>query len=93
MLQWIPPALLLSALLCIAYASLLHLWGGRSLRDLLVYIAAAAGGFAVGQLLGVLLQLPLPRIGQVHVVEASIFAWLALIGARELAGSRRVGTP
>ena len=52
MLQWIPPALLLSALLCIAYASLLHLWGGRSLRDLLVYIAAAVGGFAVGQLLG-----------------------------------------
>lgn len=88
MLQWIPPALLLSALLCIAYASLLHLWGGRSLRALLVYVAAAAGGFTVGQLLGVLLQLPLPRIGQVHVVEASIFVWLALVGARELAGNR-----
>ncbi|MCC6168130.1 MAG: hypothetical protein IT329_12965 [Caldilineaceae bacterium] len=88
MFQWIPPALLLSALLCIAYASLLHLWGGRSLRDLLIYAAAAAGGFAVGQLIGMLLQLPLPRIGQVHVVEASIFAWLALIGARELAGNR-----
>lgn len=88
MLAWIPPALLLGALLCIAYASLLHLWGGRSLRDLLVYAAAAAGGFAVGQLLGILLQLPLPRIGQVHIVEASIFAWLALIGARELASNR-----
>jgi hypothetical protein len=84
----VPPALLLSVLLCTAYASLLHLWGGRSLRDLLVYLAAAASGFAVGQLLGMLLQIPLPRIGQVHVVEASLFAWLALIGARELAGSR-----
>jgi hypothetical protein len=88
MLAWIPPALLLGVLLSIAYASLLHLWGGRSLRDLLIYMAAAAGGFAVGQLLGVLLQLPLPRIGQVHIVEASIFAWLALIGARELTGNR-----
>lgn len=88
MLELVPPAVLLSALLCAGYAGLLHLWGGRSLRDLLVYLAAAAGGFAVGQLLGVLLQIPVPRIGQVHVIEASLFAWLALIGARELAGNR-----
>ncbi len=88
MWHWVPPAALLSVLLWTSYACLLHVWGGRSLRDLLVYWVAAAVGFSVGQLLGMLLQLPLPRIGQVHVVEASLFAWLALIGARELAGSR-----
>ncbi len=89
MLAFVPPALLLGILLSVAYASLLHLWKGRSLRDLMLYIIASVGGFAVGQLLGLLLQIPLPRMGQVHVVEASIFAWVALIGVRELTVARR----
>jgi hypothetical protein len=93
MLDLVPPALLLGGLLSIGYASLLHLWGGRTLRDLLLYLVASASGFAVGQLLGVLLQIPLPAIGQVHVVEASLFAWLALIGARELGGTHRAPMP
>ena len=89
--MWIllPPALLLSVVLSVAYAALLHLWKGRSLRDLVVYQRAAAGGFALGQLVGLLLQMPLPRMGQVHVVEATLFAWLALIGVRELTLARR----
>jgi hypothetical protein len=89
MLAYVPPALLLGLLLSVAYASLLHLWKGRSLRDLLLYVIASVGGFAVGQLLGLLLQIPLPSIGQVHVVEASVFAWVALIGMRELTVMRR----
>jgi hypothetical protein len=89
MLAFVPPALLLGVLLSVAYASLLHLWKGRSLRDLLLYLLASAGGFAVGQLLGLLLQIPFPRIGQVHVVEATVFAWLALVGVRELTVARR----
>ena len=90
MLALVPPALLLSVLLCVAYAGLLHLWKGSSLRDLLLYLMASAVGFAVGHLLGLLLQMPLPRIGHVHVVEATIFAWLALIGVRELTVARRM---
>jgi hypothetical protein len=89
-LTYVPPALLLGILLTVAYAGLLHLWKGRSLRDLLLYLVASAGGFAVGQLLGLLLQIPLPRIGQVHVIEASVFAWVALVGVRELTVARRV---
>jgi hypothetical protein len=92
MLALVPPALLLGIVLCVAYAGLLHLWKGRTLRDLLLYLAASAGGFAAGQLLGILLQMPLPRIGQVHVVEASIFAWLALIGVREFTVARRLNS-
>jgi len=89
MLAFVPPALLLAILLSVAYASLLHLWKGRSLRDLLLYLVASAVGFAVGQLLGLLLQIPLPHIGQVHVIEATVFAWVALIGVRELTVVRR----
>jgi hypothetical protein len=89
MLAFVPPALLLAILLSVAYASLLHLWKGRTLRDLLLYLVASAGGFAIGQLLGLLLQIPLPRIGQVHVIEATVLAWVALIGVRELTLARR----
>jgi hypothetical protein len=85
----IPPALVLGLILSVGYASLLHLWKGSSLRDLVLYQIAAAGGFAVGHLVGLLLQMPLPRIGQVHVIEATLFAWLALIGVRELTVTRR----
>lgn len=89
MLALVPPALLLSVLFSVAYAALLHLWKGRTLRDLLLYQMASAGGFAVGQLLGLLLQIPLPRIGQIHIVEATLFAWVALIGVREITIARR----
>jgi hypothetical protein len=89
MMALLPPALVLGVALCLLYAGLLHLWKGRTLRDLLLYLAASGGGFAAGQLLGLLLQIPLPRIGQVHVIEASLFAWLALIGVRELTVARR----
>jgi hypothetical protein len=92
MLALVPPALLLGIVLCVIYAGLLHLWKGRTLRDLLLYLVASAGGFAIGQLLGILLQIPLPRIGQVHVVEATIFAWVALIGMRELTLARRTNS-
>jgi hypothetical protein len=93
MWELVPPALVLGVLLVVGYAALLHLWGGRSLQELFLYLASAAIGFAVGQLVGMLLQMPLPRIGQIHVVEASIFAWLALLGAREWAGARRASNP
>jgi hypothetical protein len=90
MLALVPPALLLGLLLSVAYAGLLHVWKGRSLRDLLLYLVASAVGFAIGHLLGLLLQIPLPRIGEVHVIEATVFAWVALIGVRELTVMRQV---
>ncbi len=89
MLAFVPPALLLGLLLSVAYAGLLHLWKGHSLRDLLLYLVASAGGFALGHFLGLLLQIPLPRIGEVHVIEATVLAWVALIGVREATVIRR----
>ena len=88
MIALIPPGLLLGLLLSVGYACLFHVWGGRSLRDLLFYLIASACGFAIGQLLGALMQLPLPQIGQIHIAEASIVAWIALIGVREFSIER-----
>jgi hypothetical protein len=79
MSAWLSPALLLGALLSIAYASLYHLWMGRSLRELIVALLAAAIGFATGQSIGILTMASLLEIGQLHVLEGSICAWLALL--------------
>jgi hypothetical protein len=84
MIAIVPPPVLVGFTFCALYAGLFHVWGGRTLRDLVAFWLAAIVGFALGQAIGVLLDLPLPRIGQVYVIEASLFAWVAMIGMREL---------
>jgi uncharacterized membrane protein YeaQ/YmgE (transglycosylase-associated protein family) len=76
------PTLLLAALLAIGYASLFHLWTGRSLRDLLVYLIAAGVGVAIGQWIGGTLGLNVLRIGQLHTIEVTVGAFLALLIVR-----------
>lgn len=78
------PPLVLGLLLSIGYASLYHLWGGRSVRDLLLYLVAAGLGFILGQTVGVLAGGEFGQIGQIQMIEASIGAWLALICVRLL---------
>lgn len=79
---WLYPPLVLSAFLAVGYGSLFHLWQGRTYRDLIVYVAAAACGFALGQGLGILLNTDWFRIGQVRIIEATLAAWFALLIAR-----------
>jgi hypothetical protein len=79
----LPPALLLGFLLSLGYASLFHLWGGHTIRDLFVYVVMACLGFAIGQLIGLFIQAPLLRVGPLHLLEATLGAWAALVVARE----------
>jgi len=76
------PALLLGFILSTIYAALFHLWGGRTVRDLLLYWIAAMVGFAIGHAVGVFTRIPLLEIGQLHVLEGSIGAFIGLIVAR-----------
>lgn len=78
------PALVLSGVVALLYAVLFHLWQGRTLRDLRVFCLAALAGFAIGQGMSMLAQLPWLVIGQVHMLEASLFSWLALFIAKWL---------
>jgi uncharacterized membrane-anchored protein len=80
----LPPWVALSVLMTAGFAALFHLWGGRTLGDLVVYWLAATVGFAIGQTFGQFLQAPLPQIGEIRVIEASVLAWVAMVGAREL---------
>jgi hypothetical protein len=85
MIGAVSPAILLGALFCLGYAALLHLWIGRNLRDLLIGLLMAAMGFGFGQLLGLLFQTPILQIGQLHLFEASLGAWLLMGVARFIA--------
>ncbi|MBX3011284.1 MAG: hypothetical protein KF832_07240 [Caldilineaceae bacterium] len=85
MIPEVPPALVLGTMLCLGYAALLHLWLGRNLRDLIMMLVMAAIGFGFGQVMGALTNLPILQIGQLHVVEASVGAWLLMAIARLIA--------
>ena len=78
------PALLLSLVIALIYAALFHLWQGRTLRDLGVFALAAVVGFAAGQGVGQLTHFEWLVVGQVHMVEGSLFSWMALLIANRL---------
>ncbi len=79
---WLNPPLILSVILAVGYGALFHLWQGRSYRDLIVYVLAAAVGFALGQGIGILLNSDWFRIGQIRIIEATLMAWFALLVIR-----------
>lgn len=76
--EFIPPSLVLSSLLAVLLATLWYLWRGGGLRAWVVDVLAALLGFGAGQLVGWWLNLPLPSVGQVRVIEGALFALLAL---------------
>jgi hypothetical protein len=79
-----PPYLLLSLLIAGMYGALFHLWRGKTFRELLFYLGAAIAGFALGEVAGSALGLPLFTLGPVHIVEASLASWSLLFIARWL---------
>lgn len=78
------PALFASLVLASVYAVVFHLWRGKGLRDLFFFWLAAVVGFVAGHLAGYLLHINPWTIGQIHIAEATIVAFLFLILARWL---------
>lgn len=79
-----PPVFLLSFLIACLYGTLFHLWRGRTLRELPLYLVAAVLGFGLGELAGNTIGLDMFMIGPLHVVEASLVSWVMLFIARWL---------
>ena len=75
----IPPAVVIILILSVIYGALFHLIRGKGWRDLFAFILLALIGFLFGQLAGIILQLNVFKLGQVHIVEGTIFAWLAML--------------
>lgn len=78
------PAWILALLLAGLNISLFQAVVGRQRRAALLFIPAGLFGFALGNLVATLMNSPLPTLGDVHVIEASVFAWLlmTLVNAR-----------
>jgi len=60
------------------YGGIFHAIFGGPVRRLLIYLIAAGVGFAIGQLAGDFLNFELLKLGKVHLVSASICAWIML---------------
>ncbi len=78
------PALVLSAILAAMYGCAFHLWLGKSLQELALYLVASGLGFALGQIVGDRVGWGGLMLGQVHLVEATIGSIVMLLLARWL---------
>jgi hypothetical protein len=80
----IPPALVLATLLSTAYGAAFHLVAGGRVGRLLLYLAAAWAGFALGQVVGAGWDNGPLHIGEVYLASATLGSWLALLLAHWL---------
>lgn len=75
------PYLVLSTIIAVAYGAAFHLWKGRGVRELLLYLIASWLGFALGQMLGESIGSELLLIGPVHILEGTVVSWAAILAA------------
>ncbi|MXZ19770.1 MAG: hypothetical protein F4Y84_04010 [Caldilineaceae bacterium SB0665_bin_25] len=69
-------------MLVTGYASIFHLWTGRSLRELPQYLVAAGVGFVLGHWVSQTLQWETWQVGQLSLLEATFASVIALFLAR-----------
>lgn len=72
------PSLLLGICFWLVYGALTHLWRGRSFQDLTMMLVMGGIGFGFGQVIGSFTQAAFLLIGDLHLLEASLGAWLLL---------------
>ncbi len=77
----IPPAWVLALILAALNVCVFHVAVARAGRSALYFMPFGILGFSAGNLVGWLLGSPLPMLGDVHVIEASIGAWVLLTAA------------
>lgn len=76
----------LGFLLASIYGAAFHMIFGGPVRRILVYLAAAWLGFFIGQFIGDFLNFEILKLGKIHLVSASVGAWLSLLAAWWLVG-------
>jgi hypothetical protein len=73
-----PPHILLSLLIGAIYGTFFHLWRGKSLIDLPIYLLTGVIGFVLGQAFGDIIGFNIALIGPIHILEATAVSWLSL---------------
>ena len=83
--------LVLGFLLSTAYGAGFHLLLGGPARRILLYVIAAWVGFTLGHFIGDLADIELLKLGALHLVTASMGAWVTLIVSWWLMGNESSG--
>jgi hypothetical protein len=78
--------LVLGFLLASIYGAAFHLIFGGPLKHIVLYLAVAWLGFFIGQFIGDFLNIEVLKLGKIHLVSASVGAWLMLFVAWWLVG-------
>lgn len=81
------PTLTFAFLLATLMGSVFHLIIGGSGRRFALYLLAGWVGFAVGHLIGIILEINLFNIGTLRAASAAFGALIALFAARFLTGT------
>jgi hypothetical protein len=74
-------SVVLGFLLATAYGSGFHLLLGGPARRIILYVLAAWLGFALGHVVGDLLNIEILKLGVLHLFSASLGAWVALVAS------------
>lgn len=72
------PVFLLGSTVATAWAGLFHLLFGHKWRELILYWFVSLVGFAVGQGVAEALGWEWLMVGQTHLIEGTLCAWLAM---------------
>ena len=79
-------ALVLGFLLATIYGAVFHLVFGGTVKRLILFLAAAWLGFFIGQFAGDFLNFEILKLGKIHLLSATLGAWLMLFAAWWLVG-------
>lgn len=78
--------LVLGFLLATIYGAAFHLVFGGPIKRIPLYLLAAWFGFFVGQFVGDFLNIEILKLGKIHLLSASVGAWLMLFAVWWLVG-------
>ena len=78
------PSVVFSFILATLYGAAFHLVSGGDARRLALFLLAAWLGFALGHAFGDMFGVTLLDIGPLHMLPATMGAWLALVVSRVL---------
>lgn len=78
------PSFVFSVIVATLYGTAFHVVSGGDARRLALFLLASWLGFALGHSAGELLGVTLLDIGPLHMLSATVGAWLALVVARVL---------
>ena len=82
------PSVVFGFILATLYGAAFHFLLGGDARRLALFLLAGWLGFTLGHIFGVIFDVNIFNIGPLRFFSATLGAWLALLAARFLTGSR-----